>query len=365
MRTQCPRRRGFTLIELLVVIAIIAVLIALLLPAVQAAREAARRSQCTNNIKQMGLAAANFESTNGTFPPSYGQYPQYDSTGDGRANVLANMLPFLEQGAGYSSFNFQYDITGTPSSSPAIYVNSTSQFQLINAFVCPSDPSSTRFNNLGYANYVACLGATAALEAGSTYTNMEPNSQFLGIYIAAVDYGQPKTLASGAFNTNYQKVPGVSISAITDGTSNTAAFSETTRANNNGSSPRPPVTDTTRVNFQSAAFTSNQIPPNPCATAFPITYRGQEYYRNFTMTGYYNHTLTPNSPLLDCGTYGDSAAMNNFSRMHIAARSKHSGGVNVGFADGSVRFIKNTVNLMTYFALGTRSGGEVISADQY
>ncbi len=365
MRTQCPRRRGFTLIELLVVIAIIAVLIALLLPAVQAAREAARRSQCVNNLKQMGLAAMNFESTNSTLPPSYGQFPQYGTVadGDGRANVLATMLPFLEQSAGYSSFNFQQDLTDSIGDTGA---NRTAQQQIIGAYNCPSDVLTVKFNNLGYASYVASLGATAALEAGSMYTNQEPISQRYGIYIANIDYSQQMTV-NGVFNPNFQKVTGVSIAAITDGTSNTAAFSETRKSGNPGPGSGVSglaITDLRRVNFQSASF-NNLVPPNPCATAFALTYRGQEYYRNFPMTGYYNHTLPPNSMLTDCGTYADGAAQNNFSRIHLAARSYHSGGVNVGFADGSVKFIKNTVNLATWNALGTRAGGEVISADQY
>src|SRR4051794_15604406 len=100
-------RRGFTLIELLVVIAIIAVLIALLLPAVQAAREAARRSQCVNNLKQMGLAALNFESTNSELPPGFGPMP---STGVGRASPAALILSYLESSAAYNSFNFAYDL---------------------------------------------------------------------------------------------------------------------------------------------------------------------------------------------------------------------------------------------------------------
>jgi len=364
MPTQA-RRRGFTLIELLVVIAIIAVLIALLLPAVQAAREAARRAQCTNNLKQMGLAAANFESTNSTFPPAYGQFPQYGTKdADGRANVLANMLSYLEQSAGYAAFNFQQDLTDSVGDQNA---NLTAQQQLISSYNCPSDPSTVRFNGLGYANYVASLGATAALESGSQYTNQEPISQRYGIYIANVDYSQPFMLANGSFNPNFQKVAGVSIAAITDGTSNTAAFSETLRSANPGPKSNPgglAITDLSRVNFQSASF-DNLVPPNPCANAFPLVYRGQQYYRNFPMTGYYNQTLPPNSPLNDCGTTADNSAPNNFSRIHLAARSRHPGGVNVGFADGSVRFVKNTVNTLSWNALATRAGGEIVSADAY
>ena len=233
------RRDGFTLIELLVVIAIIAVLIALLLPAVQAAREAARRSQCVNNLKQMGLAAANFESTNGTFPPACGPFPSYTSGTDydGRANVLAVILPFLEQSASYASFNLQQDITDSKGDTGA---NITAQTQLIAAFVCPSDPSTVRFtiagtNSAGYANYAASLGGTDAYELGSTYTNQEPNTNVAGIYNANINYGNTTMLSATVFSPDYWKVTGVPIASITDGTSNTGAFSEITRGINPGS----------------------------------------------------------------------------------------------------------------------------------
>src|SRR5271154_6796781 len=130
-------RRGFPLIELLVVIAIIAVLIALLLPAVQAAREAARRAQCTNNLKQLGLAAANFESSNGTLPPTWGPYP-YASNGGSRVNFLAVMMPFIEQGALFNAWNLTVDSNGGGS----LEVNETARLTQVSAYLCPSDPSS-------------------------------------------------------------------------------------------------------------------------------------------------------------------------------------------------------------------------------
>ena len=368
MQTQIRRRSGFTLIELLVVIAIIAVLIALLLPAVQAAREAARRTQCVNNLKQLGLAAANFESTNTTFPPAYSPFPKYGTTDyDGRCNVLALLLPFVEQSAGYAAFNFQQDLTDSTGDSGA---NLTAQYQMIGAYNCPSDPMVARFNNFGTANYSASLGATAALEAGTTYTNQESITPRYGIYIAAINYGGNQTDASGNFNPDFWKVTGTPIAAVSDGTSNTAAFAETRKTGNPGpggssfNTSLAPL-DPRRVVFQSANF-DNLVPPTTCAANVnSINYKGQEYYRNFPTTGYYNHTMVPNSPMVDCGTYADGTAKNNFSRVHIAARSAHPGGVNVGFADGSVRFIKNSIGLATWTALGTRAAGEVVSADQY
>ncbi|MBI1324478.1 DUF1559 domain-containing protein [bacterium] len=350
-------RKGFTLIELLVVIAIIAVLISLLLPAVQSAREAARRAQCVNNLKQIGLANHNFESTNGHFAPGYGPNPM--PGGGGRANSNALILQFLESASLYGAFNFEANINLTGPTSP----NDTAQTQIVSAFVCPSDPSQAKLlagvSQLGYCNYFGNVGNTASLELGTAFGFQEPNAVNAGIFNVRLD--RSGTATSNPVNHLKVQNP-TTIGSITDGTSNTALYSETIRsisiANTVGEIPIPSLLNV--YYFTGSMAGGMQVPPAPCLT-FPgsrLRYRGQQYYRNLPITSYYNHTMTPNTTKWDC-------IDGSFVASHTAARSYHPGGVNVTFCDGSVRFVKNTVNETTWRALGTKAGGEVISADAY
>ena len=346
------RRAGFTLIELLVVIAIIAVLIALLLPAVQSAREAARRAQCVNNLKQIGLAVHNFESTNNKFPDGQGPVPKGPgSVGFIRGSVLTQILPYLEQANIYATFNLNLDVHSN-------LENQTARTIQIAAFTCPSDSSSATLTEAGRPygtnNYFGSIGATAAQLFNTATATAETDNSRLGIFNI-----QMNLTGSLATNPDFRKVMNtVTISSITDGTSNTAMFSETRR------STLPSVTtgimDKNMVH-RSPGWTTpagNYIPPADCdtSTTSPLNYRGLQYYRALNPLHVYSHTVPPNYKGFDCADSGLNAT-------HLAARSYHSGGVNVGQADGSVRFVKDSVSIDTWRALGTRSAGEIISAD--
>ncbi|WP_435015749.1 DUF1559 domain-containing protein [Tundrisphaera sp. TA3] len=358
-------RRGFTLIELLVVIAIIAVLIALLLPAVQAAREAARRSQCTNNLKQMGLAALNFESTYSAFPPGSGPRPTISSNKT-RMSPAAFMLQYMEQGAAFSAFNLQISVaTGELG-------NLTAMSQIVSSYVCPSDPNTTKFiqgnsRGYGYNNYFGSIGNTPSQQLG-TAAYQEADSGRAGIFNFRF-LGNPQWLdapTNTVPNPDYLAASRTTIAEITDGTSNTALFSETRRSRAIDGTPAGdgiPIPDLLNVYMANGNFTGagTITPPSDCVTFASqtrIRYRGQQYHRDLPSTSVYSHTLPPNYKQWDCT---DSS----YTQVHGAARSYHPGGVNATFCDGSVRFIKDTINPITWRALGSKAGGEVVSADAY
>jgi len=337
--------RGFTLIELLVVIAIIAVLIALLLPAVQAAREAARRAQCVNNLKQLALAAHNYESATGVFPmgnagwtfPSCGAgYP-----GDAMIHsAFAFMLPYIEQGADYNSYNFSRVFASVS--------NTTSEMTQIKAFLCPSDQPFTQ-EPAGFVPYVQNSYATSRgrfENIGVNWANTAPPDK-TAPYYTNCNYGG----GDGMFDFQYA----VRIAEVLDGTSNTFAFGEVSRFIDEPASPFS-IGNVT-IEFcddypggcnvghpTSGAFVIPKLnaPPDKVGTVYSKCFAGV----NFPNDWFKNDAACQN-----LGQYG--------------FRSFHSGGGNFAMADGSVKFIKNSVNLNTYRALGTRAGGEVISADSY
>jgi prepilin-type N-terminal cleavage/methylation domain-containing protein/prepilin-type processing-associated H-X9-DG protein len=319
MTTRKPRD-GFTLIELLVVIAIIAVLIALLLPAVQAAREAARRIQCTNNLKQVGLAVHNYSDVVGSLPPG--------TSGCCNGTWQAFILPYLEQTALANSYNFMNPRYVHPS-------NTTVTQSFISALLCPS-------NGLQHKPVTGALGAFTGMISAHNYVanfgatdidqqDLLGDSRFAG---APFGYIAPYSNANHAASPNKGKL--VTIATITDGTTNTLLASEILIV------PK-----------------ENEI-------------RGNTWWADSTSFTAY---LAPNSPIPDV-MYSNRACVPTIARptpcanatagpLYLAARSSHSGGVNATMADGSVRFMKNSISLPIWRALSTTQGGEVISSDAY
>jgi prepilin-type N-terminal cleavage/methylation domain-containing protein/prepilin-type processing-associated H-X9-DG protein len=375
MREQS--QRGFTLIELLVVIAIIAVLIALLLPAVQSAREAARRIQCTNNLKQISLALHNYHQAVNAFPlgaaaayhnppgSSSITYPWIPGFGPGETywgtfGAHAFLLPYLEQSAIYNACNFGWCSTYDAGYS----INTTASLTVIQSLLCPSDPLAGR---TGLNSYLGSMGPTT--DTQGWLSPSFPSSGMPGIF----SYG---TAAS--------------IAAVTDGTSNTIAFSETLVYPDGGSvslnqpyrgaptpaSPRSPQAYAINVMLLPNFMTLINADLQTCNQTFKaggsnlatgIYSAGYSWALAGSNSTYFTTIVPPNSTtynwascLFGCVGCGTSPGAN-----YSNVSSLHPGGVNAGFADGSVRFIKNSVNMLTWMQLGTRGGGEVVSSDSY
>jgi prepilin-type N-terminal cleavage/methylation domain-containing protein/prepilin-type processing-associated H-X9-DG protein len=355
-------RRGFTLIELLVVIAIIAVLIALLLPAVQAAREAARRSQCTNNLKQMGLAFHNYHQANNAFPPAKIYAGSCSVQSNGSQGLVLNttaftmILGFMDQTPLYNAYNFSqassnaaWGYTPNASTCPApcppnknlvgtAWVNTTVVGSMIASFVCPSDiypaqqhPAVRPGSSYSYATTTWAYSMQNAME-----------SDYLVNAAAYTEYNCPGGTGAGAPNPTLQGVffndLSVDIARIKDGTSNTFIVGESLQAPGKNNPWYGPF-------WGSGTHTSTH---------------GRMHLPTSSVAG----AAAPNGPT---AIYYPKYAANPLYKRPYAwvFSSRHPGGVNMGMCDGSVRFIKNQINLYSWWGLATIFGEEVISADSY
>ena len=379
------QRVGFTLIELLVVIAIIAVLIALLLPAVQSAREAARRSQCTNNLKQLGLALHNYESAVGSFPLG-GNSAHIDGTAVcdpvthgncydwGAWSAQSMLLPYIEQRNVYNALNFSTTARGN---GPREVANSTGMMANISSFLCPSSSPPPRITQ----NRWDAEGVVMGFFPGNSY--------FASAGSTIMWIGWPINNPNGVFNVGGQAF---GIRDITDGTSNTIAFGEWRIGDFNDQLNS--IQDIVAVSWSGVGWpgvpnrnmdapTANMPAGGPyltnalnmCSQAWrdrSNTAYGTNGQRSWNgrmwHVGNYGHALgntlvPPNSQYPYCQFWEgngdfDSAGINGLT-------SNHPGGAHVALADGSVRFLKNSISWPVLWALGSRAQGETLSSDSY
>jgi prepilin-type N-terminal cleavage/methylation domain-containing protein/prepilin-type processing-associated H-X9-DG protein len=350
-----PRSSGLTLIELLVVIAIIGVLIALLLPAVQSAREAARRAQCVNNMKQLGLATLNYHDTFGCLP--FGKGRDYSAVLPGapmyaRWSAHSQILPHIEQTPLFNAINFAVppetpDIGAPGMGFMPVYLdpnraNATFAKTNISAFLCPSDASSG-----------------APWPAGNNYSGNE------GSWLCDVSESTPSMMVPGELpHGPFYNRSCVRFSDMTDGTSETALFSERRRGMGTPNLKTDMFQMADAMSIDQTFQTCNSLDMTMAMTL--TSGIGAAWTIGDMTCTTYNHVATPNSRT--CASM-DASMMMSGSMVDMAVQlpptSSHPGGVNVLFGDGTVRFVKDTVALRVWRAIGTRNGGEVVSSSDF
>jgi prepilin-type N-terminal cleavage/methylation domain-containing protein/prepilin-type processing-associated H-X9-DG protein len=374
---KAQSRRGFTLIELLVVIAIIAVLIALLLPAVQSAREAARRVQCVNNMKQIGLGLHNYHSTHGTFPlggtwaftTSYGGY----SANWGTWSASALLLGYMEQQPLYNACNFNLTVGWGLGN----MYNYTVTYTKLNAFICPSDGMSPDPPQPGTPITASIMCWSWSGHNNNYYASVGTSSNYANF----VNGGQ----TTGLFT---EGGPCYGLQSNTDGSSNTIAYGEALVGLWNIPCPNwrgGPVVPTSPAGGNSGLYDVSTNPASvltdfqvcqaffvsPAYTAAGNWHnlnnsKGAFWDQDFGGFTLFNTIMPPSSKQYTFGACRMGATNADIADgTYQNANSNHPGGCNFVFGDGSVHFLKSSISMRIYWALGTKANGEVISSDSY
>jgi prepilin-type N-terminal cleavage/methylation domain-containing protein len=338
--TSAHCRRAFTIIELLVVVAVIGLLVALLLPAVQRAREASRRAQCQGNLRQLGIALNSYQAAAGVYPfgvgaDGDGAIPTYTSQSNRRYSMHSQLLPYLDQAVLFNGLNFSVppffpDANGVPELEDGPGPNFTIAEVWVDAFLCPSDVNRMPSWPWGQVNYRSCNGSTWSAR-----------------------------VSDGMFGQSTRIGP----ANVSDGLSNTAAMSERLRGHDDYQN-----VDVNSDQFRLAAPWTEAAFTEWCAAltdaealALPKHYSnataGLTWLEGNMSWTRYNHVLTPGHKTCTNGVTWNGAIM--------TASSRHDGGLGLLLGDGSVRFVKQTVNPAIWRALGTIAGGETIPADGF